>query len=324
MVKDSCVDLPAGVSISHMSRKPRRPPPPTAPTDLDTLGARVRLVIYLRNLGMNELDRLAKKEHGFTSRLTRSQRQPRADTLGDLAAALRVPADWLLNGPRKPMTDVAGSAERLRATCAAVSAEFGELAGEATLRWAFGAPGHRTNDGRFVVDEELRRLPARAFFVAAVMGNLSYVTGVEDHAAWANKLAFVKVVVDLFLQSNAVALDDMFYDQILDVFTWMMAIHEEARMEAIDEQAIARRLAEFRKKPAKLPLRRMANWSQIVADASERYKTVPKSYFALVGELENVGFADAQLVGEFARALWEASTRSRDARRLTRRRVGAS
>lgn len=63
-----------------------------------TVGERVLEAMKARGLGFNELDRALGKSQGYTSRLTRSDRNPRSDTVQALAEALGVAYVWLLEG----------------------------------------------------------------------------------------------------------------------------------------------------------------------------------------------------------------------------------
>jgi transcriptional regulator with XRE-family HTH domain len=70
-----------------------------------SIGQRVKEAREARGLGVNELDRKLGKAQGYTSRLERSDRAPRGDTLEILSDALGVSVAWLLS-----QTDVGGPA----------------------------------------------------------------------------------------------------------------------------------------------------------------------------------------------------------------------
>lgn len=109
-----------------------------AKQDKEPVGARVLRAMEARKIGHNELDRALGYSEGYTSRLTHSTRQPRADTLTALAEALRVDLVWLATGKgsmghEESPTPPASSGPR--AKVAKDLPGWAEALGLAVLRW---------------------------------------------------------------------------------------------------------------------------------------------------------------------------------------------
>lgn len=101
----------------------------------ESVGARVGRAMAARGMGYNELDRALGYSEGYSSRLVRTDRSPRASTLAALAEALRVNLTWLATG-QGPMDD--GSAPLPPSSRAKVLKDmpgWAEAFAAAALRW---------------------------------------------------------------------------------------------------------------------------------------------------------------------------------------------
>lgn len=323
------------MSGGHHAVRMRGKAPDAPPKDLLTVGNRIRFAVYIRSMSFNALNRLMGKGQGYLSKVLSGDRQPRSDSIALLAKALRVPADWLLNGPRQRPTSPAKLAEAIKTAANQARSSSGELAAEAVIRWSLGGLGPLnvvfaddfTNahapTSHLVVDEDLRGLSPRELFASNLIGTMVY-TSETNGIPWDLALR----VADGFLaQSPLKTIERLDSSDITRFLAFVRATFDQSSGTDLyfpkpgtwepSERKPLQKTSSAGSSLRPRAIRSLPGWDAAFKAAILAHPSVPSDYFAHVGSMtvpmgtKVMSEVDAQFVGEVARALYELALRAK-------------
>jgi transcriptional regulator with XRE-family HTH domain len=271
----------------------RRPAEVEPPNELDTIGKRVRFLMHIRGTSLSELDQLLGKGRGYASRLVTDEREPRMETLGAIAKAMRAPVSWFTGEQRAPALPVL-AARTARIVVNRERRVRGEAMAEAVVRMCAGG-GVQYDDSNVRLDADLVGLSAADILAAFGLSGVILETREEflGREEWIMEdihdgaEAFVKSQGHDFILSRKSMIE--FLDN--------MAVRNFYRAKAFEELAHESRQRR----------------EGMLAEARRTYPAVPASIFDKVIELpwhEIPGIElDATLLGEVARSVHDAALR---------------
>lgn len=250
---------------------------------------------------MNELDRALGKS-GYTSRIVRNERVPRADSLVELAQALRVPGQWLIQGSfayvgGAPLeTFLLQKAPRIRDLFSQVDSQLTPAAADVFLRFCLqdhGAAEDSDCAARITLALHLLSVSALGYIPTLAHLNIEDCFVAADRYLKGRSRVFLSDLTDI--EQEALYLVEHAHSAL----PWPH-LHKEDAATTNQESVGHRTFADA------------DGWVEAVAHARQLYPTTPDEFFELVGRaplLADVG-AEPQLVGELARSYYEARLRS--------------
>lgn len=282
------------------------------PGDWTTIGRRVHYVMYIRDIRPSALDGVLEKEQGYTNRLLKTARHPKADTMSRLSKALGVPICFLVEGQSnlflcRDLQTVAMAVRRLRHK---VRAPLGDL----LARSLFDFPFIKSSSDP--IEPELSGL---APLDVLSMGTLAVLVGANpptpEQDLKAIKVAFT--ITAKALENIAVPGDRLSPElgsAWLEAMPEALGTDKSRPIQEITAQSLllsARRYEEASGTPP--PLRIFPTWWMAAQEAKRHLPGVPPEYIDTVGDLRIHLDCDPdwQLVGDLARGLHDAALRGR-------------
>ncbi|XXX73903.1 hypothetical protein WMF30_40280 [Sorangium sp. So ce134] len=263
------------------------------------MGDKVRCILFIRNMGINELDRLLGKG-GYTTRIVRNERTPRYDTAAQLADALRVPSWWLFAGVDSPQGPKRAEWDGLmlkhiddaQAAFAEVRTKISADAADAYLHFYIGEftePDYGSKEPKIML--------ATCLF--------AHVTLRQIAPKWHGlTIEQCLEIAERHIEKNSPKFGNFLTAATLIEFLTPMPSKQS-------------RTAPEASKAANLTLRDLPEWDRALEDAQNLYPSASKASFAVVARAPAPSdmYVDAQLVGELARSYHEAGIRARSAKK---------